>query len=454
MRNAVFVVLCLLAVSAPAASPINEVLPCGKVGIVGGLGAGSDMQRFTIDSKRFPEAVCNDGSPAVFYAGRYTKEEDRNKWVIMLQGGGSCSNGQNCAERWCSINSNYGMDKMTSTLAKPFIRGNGILDPGTENKFGTWNRILLFYCSSDLWVGTKTTTQTATSGGATVEYVIHTKGSRIVDAVIETLRRPARGRAITPLGTTARALPDLDFATHVLFSGSSAGGIGTIFNADRIGAKLKATNPSVVYKALIDAGFPPRLENRDFSHTASCLSNPLACNYANVQQFSYATLDQGFYGSNLDASCFAWHAAHQPGTEWMCGDSTHVVIHHLATPMFVHMDLQDESIGGGYVEDGWGNAADFGTRVEQQLRDLATLNTTAEEGSVRNGGPALATPGAYGPQCTDHESLKDDAAYFDVKIAGLSYNDVAWNWWSGAQPSVVIRTFQPPGGAVAGCPPE
>jgi hypothetical protein len=73
---------------------------------------------------------------------------------------------------------------------------------------------------------------------------------------------------------------------------------------------------------------------------------------------------------------------------------------------------------------------------------------------VRNGGAALATPGAYGPQCTDHESLKDDAAFFQVKISGLSYHDVAWNWWSGAQPQSVIRTFTPPGGAVAGCPQD
>jgi hypothetical protein len=289
----------------------------------------------------------------------------------MLQGGGSCTNGQNCAERWCSVNTNYGMDKMTSTLAKPFIRGNGILDPGTQNRFGTWNRVLVYYCSSDEWAGTKTTTQSVTSGTSTIEYAMHTKGSRIIDAVIETLRRSGRNRALTPPGTTAKGLPDLDSATHVLFSGSSAGGVGTIHNADRIGAKLKATNQAVVYKALVDAGFPPKLETRDFSHTTACLSNPLACNYTNLQQFSYANIDQGFYGSVLDPSCLTWHAAHQPGTEWMCGDPTHVVANHMTTPMFIHMDLQDESIGGGYVEDGWGNAADFGTRVEQQLRDLA-----------------------------------------------------------------------------------
>jgi hypothetical protein len=443
-----------LAAAAQAASPISQVLSCGKVGTVGGLGAGTDLVRFTIDTKRYPEAVCNDGSPAVFYYGRYTNEADRNKWVIMMQGGGSCTSGQNCAERWCSVNTNYGMDKMTSTLTKAGIRGNGILDPGAHNQFGTWNRVLLFYCSSDLWSGTSSSTQHAVSGASGVDYVIYYKGARIVDAVIETLRRQARGRAAAPPSTTPHALPDLDGATHVIFSGSSAGGIGTIYNADRIGAKLKAANPALVFKALIDAGFPPLSETRDYSHTTACLSNPQACNYSNVQQFSYATVDQGLYGARTDESCLSWHAAHQPGTEWKCGDSTHVVVNHVSTPMFIHMDEQDESIGGSFVEDGYGTSADFGRGVEQGLRDLATLNTTAEEGSVRNGGAPLATPGAYGPQCTDHESLKEDTAFFEVKISGLSYHDVVWNWWTGAQPPVAIRTFTPPGGPVVGCPPD
>lgn len=453
MRIVFSVALVLSAAAAQAASPIGQALSCGKVGVAGGLGAGTDLQRVTVDTKRFPEAVCNDGSAAVFYVGRYTNEADRNKWVIFLQGGGNCGNGQLCAERWCSVDTNYGMDKMTSTLTKASIRGNGILDPRAENHFGSWNRVLIFYCSSDNWSGTATSTQHATSGASAVDYVINFKGARIVDAVLDTLRRTARGRAVASPGTAAHAMPDLDSATHVVFSGSSAGGAGVINNADRVAAKLKATNPPLVFKALMDASFPPVAEGRDYSHTVNCLANPLACSYTNVLQFSYVNVDQALYGAAIDASCLAWHAAHQPGTEWKCGDTTHLIAHHITTPFFVHQDEQDESIGGSYVEDGYGNAANFGTLVEQQLRDLATLNVTAEEGSVRNGGAPLATPGAYGPQCTDHESLSNDAAFFEVKISGLSYHDVLWNWWTGAQPPVAIRPFTPPGGRVAGCPP-
>jgi hypothetical protein len=454
MRITVFAALFLLAVSAEAASPISQVLPCGTVGVAGGLGGGTDLQRVTVDTKRFPEAICNDGTPAVFYIARYTTEADRNKWVIFLQGGGSCNDGQSCAERWCSIDTNYGMDKMSTTPSKLSIRGNGIVDPRPENHFGSWNRVLIYYCSSDLWSGTKTSTQHASSGSAAVDYVINFKGARIIDAVMDTLRRTSRGRAVAPPGTSAHAFPDLDNATHVLFAGSSAGGAGVGSNADRIAIKLRATNPSLVFKALIDAAFPPKAETKDYAHSVNCASNPLACSYTSLMPQVYSLVDQGLYGAMIDASCLAWHTAHEPGTEWRCADATHSMVHHITTPMFIHQDEQDSNIGASYVEDGFGTAADFGTHVEQQLRDLATLNTTAEEGSVRNGGAPLATPGAYGPQCTDHESLSDDAAFFDVKIAGFSYYDIVWNWWSGTQPQVAIRAFTPPSGAVAGCPQQ
>lgn len=89
------------------------------------MGGGIDLARFTIDVARYPEAVCNDGTPAVFYYGGYTKPEDRNKWIIFLQG--SCIDGQSCTERWCSIDTNYGLDKMSTSLSEAQIRGAGFL---------------------------------------------------------------------------------------------------------------------------------------------------------------------------------------------------------------------------------------------------------------------------------------------------------------------------------------
>lgn len=453
MRMGFFLAALWLAAAAQAAQTINQVLPCGKVGTIGGLGAGTDLQRFTVDVARYPEAICNDGSPAVFYYTRSTKDEDKNKWFIYLQGGGECTSPELCAARWCSVDTNYGMDKMTTTLAKAGIRGNGVFNPRPDNRFASWNRVLIFYCSSDEWQGTKSSTVHASANGISADFLIHFKGSRIVDAVIETLQRNYRRRASAAPGAAANALPDLDNATHVLLAGTSAGGAGIRNTADRVGAMLKKTNPSVVYKAAIDAEFVPAQDQRDYAHSTACQNDPAQCSYASSKQKEWTETELGLWGTRGDESCLTWHAAHEPGTDWRCSDGTHVVVHHVTTPLYVRQDLQDESLSQKYVENGFGSLADFGRITEQQLRDLALLNTTAEEGSVLNGGTPLATPGAFGPQCTNHESFKDDAAFFDVKVNGLSFHDTLWNWFTGAQPSVAIRTFQPPGGAVAGCPP-
>ncbi len=437
----------VLTLAATAAS-IKTALPCGTTGTVGGLGAGVDLTRYTIDTTKFPNAICNDGSPGVFYYAPATREEDRNKWFIFLQGGGACRDGQTCAERWCHVNTNYGMDKMTTSLTKPSIRGVGFLNPDAKNHFGTWNRVLIFYCSSDTWNGTSSITFQASSGSATAEYLIHFRGSQIIDAALDTLRNAApaaKRRAVVHSveGDAASPWPDLDNATHVLFAGSSAGGSGAKSNADRVGAKLRSTNPGLAdFRVLIDAATSPETDQRDFSKTTYCASDPVrGCDYTSFTTAQYAYF-QTTFGTRLDESCLAWHTANQPGTEWRCEDSMHANYHHIATPFFIHQDLQDTQVGGDYVEANFGTISDFGTQVEADLRALPV----AEE--------LRGTPtGIFAPQCTDHESVTNDTTVFDVKIEGLSYSDTVWNWWTGALPQQKIYHFTAPGKA-PGCPPS
>jgi len=429
-----------------AAAPISSVLPCGNVGTVGGLGAGIDLTRYTIDTSKFPNAVCNDGTPGVFYYAPATREEDRNKWFIFLQGGGGCRDGQSCAERWCHVNTNYGMDKMTSSLTKPMIRGNGFLDPRSDNHFGSWNRVLIFYCSSDSWSGTNSTTFQATGGATTVQYQIHFRGSQIIDAVLDTLRNASpssssRRRSISHSVEATSPWPDLDNATHVLFAGSSAGGMGAKWNADRVGAKLKAANPKLVdYRLLIDASTSPEAYDRNYATSTYCANDPRGCTYELLYSSNYEYTNTTF-GARRDESCIAWHTAHQPGTEWKCEDTMHVNYHHITTPFFIHQDLQDGQVGGEFVDANFGTMSDYARDLEADLRALPT----PEE-------PRGATPGIFAPQCTDHESVTNDAAVYQVRIEGLSYYDTVWNWWTGAQPQQEIRHFTGTPGKAPGCP--
>jgi hypothetical protein len=452
--RAIAVIVLIITSSTLHAATLDKTLPCGRAGEAGGLAAGTDLQRITIDTRRYPDAVCNDATPGVFYVGRYTREEDRDKWLIFLQGGGGCGGGQECAERWCSSETNFGMDKMSSSLAKPSVNGTGIFDRRGTNRFSGWNHVLLYYCSSDNWSGNKLNKLSASNASTQVEFDIHFRGSRIVAAVVDTLRKTAAGkvRAVRPATGPASDLPDLDEATDVLFAGSSAGGGGVRNNADRVGATLRANNPGVRYRAAIDASFGPESEDLDFTRSNLCASDPALCSYAGVFTARYESTVVATWGGQLDDTCVAWHRANAPGSEWRCADGEHVSANHISTELFARQDLQDGLLTGNFVEAGLGSALDFGRLQEADLREMPTLAARAEEGPAAAGGKNVAV---FGPQCTDHESLTSNRAFFNVTVmdGGIahSFHDVLWDWWSGGAP-VVIRPFTGRAGAAPECP--
>jgi len=133
--------------------------------------------------------MCNDGSPAIFYYRPATAATARNKWVIYLQRGGSCPNANACANRWCSVDTNFSATGMSSKSApKPAIRdGGGIFEQRADNPVGTWNHVLVKYCSSDTWSGTaKDMLLDADDPLAKTPVLIrmHFLGSRILDATL------------------------------------------------------------------------------------------------------------------------------------------------------------------------------------------------------------------------------------------------------------------------------
>ncbi|HYH08629.1 MAG TPA: pectin acetylesterase-family hydrolase [Thermoanaerobaculia bacterium] len=443
LKCALTVCLALAASAAHAASLLPQTFACGREGTAGGLGGGDDLTRYVVDNTRYPNAVCNDATPAVFYYGPASKVEDRNKWIIFLQGGGTCVDGQSCAQRWCSIDTNYGMDKMSSSLTKPRIRGGGFLNPGSQNRFGSWNRVLIFYCSSDGWIGRSSRTLQANVNGATRDYDAHFKGALIIDAVLDTLRNATSGGGKRRAVSHAESeWPDLDHAEAVLFAGTSAGGAGARANADRVGTKLRATNPALEFRVVVEAAYGTAFENNDFTRSTYCANDPArGCTWEAYTRAKGEAIDRGLYGAQAEESCAQWHAANEPGTEWQCADGEHVLLHHVTTHFFVRQDLQDPNIGEGFVGPNFGTPADFARRVEDELRSMPV----PEE-------PRGGVPGAYAPQCMTHEAFSDNERVFQMKMAGVSYHDAVWNWWTGAQPQVVIRPFTGTAGAAPECP--
>nr|MBP8298126.1 hypothetical protein [Burkholderiales bacterium] len=240
---------------------ISEALDCGTLASAGGLAEGSlpaILQRHALDLAKFPDAQCNDGTGAVMYFRPYTGAANQDKWVIQLQGGGNCTYPEECAKRWCSVDTNFGMTQMTANVApRRGINGNGILGRSSEqaivsgNPHEGYNHVLVRYCSSDNWSGTARDADFEAPHpvtGASTRMRAHFLGSRILDAAIATLRQdgvPALAYSGTNGGANggvATAMPDLDAADEVLFAGASAGGAGVTANLDRIRDVLRAAN--------------------------------------------------------------------------------------------------------------------------------------------------------------------------------------------------------------------
>jgi hypothetical protein len=427
---------------------IDKVLACGTPAGAGGLTAGADLQRYDLDPAVFPDARCNDGTPAVFYFRPGSTPLGLTRWVIELQGGGGCTNPDGCARRWCHVGTNFGETQMTATLAPAGgIQMGGIEYRGTAfaNPFNDYNHVFVRYCSSDDWSGRSgplAVTAIDPDTGAPVQFQLDFRGADILDSVIAVLRQTAGAPPVYTLrpGFTT-PMPDLDTADYAVLAGASAGGGGVIHNVDRLAATLTAANPGVEVQAMIDSTFAPDPSQLEWSTSSLCASIP-GCTWQDV-----LALGTAMYPRHGDDSCQSWHAANDPTNAWLCDDTDHVIRNHLTTPMFVRqgqrdMLLSDNLIGYGVsVNTAAGLAAMtlplFEELVRDQLDALANVQVTAEERAA-----ITTAPGTYGPPCPQHDTLETSSRIFDVRIgsAGVGYAmfDVFTAWRTGAAPAQMV----------------
>jgi len=456
---------------------VGTALSCGTTGTTGGLGTGTDLQRYDIDTNNYPYALCNDGSNAVLYFRPFQGEANRNRWLIFLQGGGSCGNANDCANRWCSVDTNFSSIGMSTIPAPgPGINGNGILNRRADNPIGGWNLVLIKYCSSDKWSGTARDVILDADDpktGAPVLIRMHFLGSRIVDAAIQVLRQ-AKGEKLTyTLGSgssDAVPLPNLDDARFVLLAGASGGGNGVVNNLDRLAAGLKRTNnnctnkdpkepcPLLDVRGLHDSAFNPSMVNLDFTVSAPCRFE--LCSPEAYLDFLRTAGDDALWRAKGDASCAEWHRANAPDLEWRCADEAFVIANHVTTPLFVRQGQTDRSHLPPFVEAEFRvigesepvTAAGFAKLVRDQAAALADVPKTGNEGAA-----VRVTPGAFIPTCSDHETLTDNPQVYTVRIRtggannspNLSMFDVLQNWLESKQPSILIA----PNVAANTCPP-
>ena len=456
---AVVTLVCGLATAPGWAQPnIASALGPGVPSPSGLIGSGTDLWRFDLDTSAYPQAVCNDLTGARIYL-RQGSGDDVDRWQIHLQGGGGCRSGDSCADRWKNVETNFGAHKMSTDWApNQGIVGQGILAPHAENKFADWNHVYVYYCSSDTWSGRGTTSTSVTlSDGTVIPYSIDFHGADIIDAVIDTLRRGNGPVSYLEGGETPVLLPDLDDATDVLLTGSSAGGGGVIRNADRVFETLRTFNNACLPRgscdlrlaAVPEATFGPDREQLDWSTSQSCVNAGL-CTYQDLITSAFDVLTVFWHWAG-EASCFGFHAA--GGDTWRCADTEHLVQNHLQAPFFVRMDTQDSLLLNNLLDQAPGykgapvGAADFGQLVHDQLLAFENLAATSEEARVA--GP-LEPPGAFGAQCQDHVTISNQAHY-DRLVARESdgelvdSNDLLWDWFWASGEREAIQPFVMPG---------
>jgi hypothetical protein len=248
--------------------------------------------RFFVKDAAARNAVCNDGTDAVFYfaVGSGTGE---GKWIINLELGGDCGTPEACIVRAESR-----PDKASSASYPETTTRNGIFapDPVLNPDFFNWNAVHIKYCSSAWWRGSKAATEEP--GG------FHFRGHDIIHAVLEDLQDAAE------FGSD-----NLANATAVILSGESAGAVGVKHNLDRVAETLSWAD----VRGLDDSVF--------YSREALQLKPAEASKYTDRIEYQ---------GLVLDDSC----AEEEPEPD-ICAETMTVALRHVTTPYFVVIDQLD-----------------------------------------------------------------------------------------------------------------
>ncbi|XP_076466178.1 palmitoleoyl-protein carboxylesterase NOTUM-like [Babylonia areolata] len=320
---------------------------------------------------RHSPVTCNDGS----YAGYYIrKSAGSSKWIVFLEGGWFCFDKASCAERRRLM-----PDFMSSRKWPRHRKGSGILswDPEENPYYYQANMVLIPYCSSDSWSGTKNKTRNG-------DFAF--MGSLIVEEVIKKLMKKG-----------------LRKAKKLILTGSSAGGTGVLVNIDRVSELVKARAPQVEVRGLVDAGW--FLDNEPYRGRAC--HNAYSCS-------PIASIQRGIklWEPRLPRDCSAQYSSEI----WRCYFG-HRLYPTLKTEVYIVQNLYDaaqikvdnvfdETPGADLSREQWRYLLQLGEEVKATL-----MNTSA----------------AFAPACVSHDVLLN-SEWHKLSIDGVTLAQSIYCW--------------------------
>ncbi|THU69520.1 hypothetical protein C4D60_Mb08t15260 [Musa balbisiana] len=184
------------------------------------VGNGFDVPMTLLEGAVDEGAVCLDGSPPAYHFSPGFGS-GMNNWLVHMEGGGWCTNVQDCQSRRDTFR---GSSKYMKPLSFSGILGNS---QNSNPDFYNWNKVKIRYCDGSSFTGDVDEVDPATK--------LYFRGAKIWLAVIEELL--AKG---------------MNKAENALLSGCSAGGLASILHCDKFGDLLPA---GATVKCLSDAGY-------------------------------------------------------------------------------------------------------------------------------------------------------------------------------------------------------
>lgn len=179
-----------------------------------------------LNSDEYPLAKCLDGTQAGYYYQEAPHDDDKNKWVIYLNGGGECDNKESCEyHKYDALgSSNYFASESDPS---GWYLGSDYCDYNPD--LCGWNHVLDPYCTQDLHSGQVTELSDD-------NWNLYFSGHLVFEATLDALDK---------------AENSLKNATEIILFGVSAGGIGVWMNVDYLAKRY----PNARVTAATVAGF-------------------------------------------------------------------------------------------------------------------------------------------------------------------------------------------------------
>ncbi len=422
------------------------------------------LMRVTMNTAAYPSAVCNDGSPAVFYfAAAPPGSANARMWVIALEGGGACLSGVDeaglhtaCMDRWTGkgndlldfprrMSTDLDRNGVTDSFLPPRGKVPGLLgydtvvtDPLDNGGADAWNRVYINYCSSDSWLGQSGSiplsggTWTHPIGGPQPYEPLasaYFNGHHVIESVLDAIQAGVVSDDATASIILAQP-PDM-----IVFAGDSAGGTGVIQNLDWLSNKLfwgadaggnrgitrgvagATSYPPFVYD---DTGSPwyegpmtvtewdgtftmgsPDYVNADVDMNGTTDTHRREAGAAS-RRYLYETYVNAF----LDQTCLGQAPvaglADPDQRDWICNQNSALYARgDITTPLLIKQDLADPLI--------------MGSTPNFEIGVVETLTTASP--NIQH----------FGPWCGHHETLSSGGTFHSDRILDGASRDVSYH---------------------------